>query len=245
MILVDDRVGSVDLAGHLRHWGVRCEVTRLEFGDACFMGNGPRGLMPVGIEIKTVRDALSCMVDGRFSGHQLPGLVRTYEKVWLVLEGYIYPRHSDGILQIGKPGKREPVDVGARRFMYRDLDNWLTSMEVCAGVKVRRTMDRAETARALVDLAGWFSKPWDQHHAHLAFDDSGPDVALLVKPGLVRRVAAQLKGIGWGKSQAVAQRFRTVEEMVAATPAIWQSIPGIGNKLAWECYNALRSVGYR
>lgn len=240
MILVDNRTGSKDLAGYLRHWGVSCEVTRLDYGDAAFPGNGPQGPLYIGIEIKAITDALSCMTDGRFSGHQLPGLVRTYDRTWLVLEGHIYPRYSDGILQVGTPGKRKPVGFGRRCFMYRDLDNWITSMENCAGLRVRRTVDRVETARFIADSYGWWSKEWSEHKSHLAFDESGPDAALLVRPSLLRRIAAQLPGVGFGKSGAVASKFRDVEHMVQAGVGEWQEIDGIGEVLAKKCWGALR-----
>jgi ERCC4-type nuclease len=240
MILVDDRVGSADIAGYLRTWRVPCELTRLEFGDAAFIGNGKNGPVAIGVEVKAVRDALACMTDGRFAGHQLPGLMRTYERIWLILEGYAYPRFSDGVLLSGKPGHRDAAELGARRFMYRDLDNWLTTMEICAGVRLRRTADRMETARVVADIHSWFSKPFDEHKAHLAFHEDGPDVALLTKPSLIRRVAAQLPGIGWGKSMAVAARFGTVESLLAATMEDLMSIPGIGEKLAWEIWHAFR-----
>ena len=51
-------------------------------------------------------------------------------------------------------------------------------------------------------------------------------------PNLVRRVAAQLEGIGWEKSAAVATRFATVLDMVVATEKEWQAVPGVGKTLA-------------
>ena len=240
MILVDDRVGSRDIAGYLRTWGVPHELTRLDYGDAAFEGNGPDGPLYVGVEIKAVRDALNCMTDGRFAGHQLPGLVRAYDRAWLVVEGFWYPRFADGVLLSGKPGRREPVALGRRQFMYRDLANWITSMEVSAGIRGFRTSDRIETARFIACLASWWGKDWSDHHAHLAFDRSGPDVALLVKPGIVRRVAAELPGVGWKKSGSVSARFKSVQELVAASQEDWAEIPGIGDVMAQRIYESLR-----
>jgi len=243
MILIDDRTGSIDLAGYIRHWKVPCEVTRLQFGDAAFAGNGPEGDTYVGIEIKAVHDALSCIGDGRFAGVQLPGLLGSYDRVWLVVEGQWYPNFSDGILRIEsvRSHRTKELSFGARRFMYRELDHWLTTMEVRAGIRVRRTRDRRETARVIVDLFTWFSKPWADHRSHLALHEDLPDKAIFIKPSIIRKVASQLPGIGWGKSQQVEAKFRTVERMVSATPAEWSTIPGIGDKLAWTCYQALRS----
>lgn len=239
MIYVDDRIGSADLIGHLRHWHVPCQLARLDFGDAAFGGNGPDGPVSIGIEIKKVHDALNCMADGRFAGHQLPGLVQDYDRVWMVVEGWYSADFSTGVLLA--PGqRRRDLAIGARRFMYRDLDNWCTSLEMCAGVRVRRVGDRVETARVIADIFGWFQKDWDEHHSHLAIHDAGPDRALLVKPTLCRKIAAQLPGVGWKRSIDVAGKFVTTHDMVTARVDEWESIPGIGPGIARKVYDALR-----
>lgn len=241
IILIDDRVGSADLIGHLRHWQVPCAMDRLEFGDACFVGNGPRGSVSVGVEVKKVHDALQCMTDGRFAGHQLPGLVKTYDRIWLILEGKFTVDFGSGLL-LAEGRRRREYAHGSRRFMYRDLDSWLTTMEICAGVRSRRTTDRVETARVLADLHGWFGKDYADHKAHLALHVQGstPDVALFARPSLARMVAAQLPGVGFKKSQAVVRRFVNVREMAEATVEEWASIDGIGDVLAERIYQAIR-----
>lgn len=240
MILVDDRIGSADLIGHLRHWQVPCAIDRLEFGDACFTGNGPKGPVAVGVEVKKVHDALQCMTDGRFSGHQLPGLVKTYDRVWVVLEGKFTVDFGTGLLLADGGRRRGVVAQGTRRFMYRDLSNWQTSMEICAGIRFRRTTDRVETARFLADLHGWFSKDYADHKAHLAIHDQGPDVALFARPSLARMVAAQLPGVGFKKSQAVVGRLPSVQQMAQATVEDWMSIDGIGQVMAQRIYESIR-----
>jgi len=241
MILVDDRIGSADLIGHLRHWGVACEMERLTFGDAAFAGNGKDGPVAIGVEVKKVHDALNCMGDGRFAGHQLPGLVATYDRVWLVVEGLYRPDFNTGLLLAGGKRRRE-VAHGSRRFMYRDLDSWLTSMEVMAGIRVRRVTDRAETARVVADLYSWWNKGWGDHKSHLALHDAGglPEYAQFSKPPLVRLVAAQLPGVGFKKSQAVVARLRTVKGIADATADDWAQIDGIGDVLAERIYQAIR-----
>jgi ERCC4-type nuclease len=219
-------------------------MERLEYGDACFTGNGPHGPVAVGVEVKKVHDALQCMTDGRFAGHQLPGLVRTYDRVWLVLEGRFTVDFSSGLL-LAEGRRRKEISHGTRRFMYRDLDNWLTTMESCAGVRVRRTTDRVETARCLADLYGWWAKPFHDHKAHLALHTDAPDVALFSRPSFARMVAAQLPGVGFKKSQAVVQKFGTVVEMVNAEESEWATIDGIGETLANRIFNALRDTRTR
>jgi ERCC4-type nuclease len=240
MILVDDRIGSADLIGFLRHWSVPCQMERLEFGDACFTGNGAKGPLAIGIEVKKVHDALQCMTDGRFAGHQLPGLVRTYDRVWVVLEGKFTVDFGTGLLLADGGRRRGALSSGSRRFMYRDLSNWQTSMEVCANIRFRRTTDRVETARFLADLHGWFGKPFTDHKAHLALHDEAPDYAQFAKPSLARMVAAQLPGVGYKKSLAVVQKFGTVAQMVVANEDEWAEIDGIGEVLAKRIWEAIR-----
>jgi ERCC4-type nuclease len=230
------------LVGSLRHWHVPCELTRLDYGDAAFCGNGPRGPVAVGFEIKRVHDALQCMQDGRFAGRQLPGLVNTYDYTWLVLEGRFKPDFVSGLLLVDGVRRRE-LALGSRRFMYRDLDNWVTTMEICAGIKCRRTADRQETARFLADCYGWWTKDFHDHHAHLALhqDQGRPDAALFARPSVARMVAAQLPGIGYKKSAAVVKKFETVLEMVNANENTWAEIDGIGATMAERIVRALRT----
>ena len=237
MISIDDRIGSGDLAGHLRHWHVPCEVVRLEFGDAAFTGNGPRGPIAVGVEVKKVPDALNCMRDGRFAGHQLPGLVRTYDRVWLILEGRYTVDFRSGLLTTDS-GKE--YRLGTCKFMFGELDNWLTTMENCAAVRVKRTSDRVETARVLANLHNWYIKPYADHSAHLAIHSEAPDSSLFTRPSVARMVAAQLPGIGFKKSLSVVKKFGTVEGMINATVDDWAEVEGIGDTLAERVFAALR-----
>jgi len=62
---------------------------------------------------------------------------------------------------------------------------------------------------------------------------------LLYKPSLARRVAAELPGIGIGKSGAVADHFKTVRKMVEADEQEWTEVAGIGKTLAKKINEAL------
>lgn len=242
MLKLDNRVGSGDLAVYFQKWRTPLNLCRLEYGDAAFDGNGPEGsTIPVAVEIKRLRDALNCMTGGRFAGHQLPGLLANYRRVWLVIEG-IYSTDMDTGMLMERRGKRlVPVALGAQQFMYRDFNHWLLTMEVKAGVRVRRTSSRLETARFIQSLYSWWTvKTWEEHRSHLAFEDDA-DSEILIRPNLARRVAAQLPGIGWHKSKNVARRFPTVTEMVCATERDWLEVEGIGKGLARKITQALES----
>lgn len=233
---VDDRTGSEDLLPLLRKRGVPAELGRLEFGDISFIGNGPDEMpIAVGIEVKKVSDVLKCITDGRFAGHQLPGMIQCYQYAWLLMEGGIRPDMITGLLQSdGGKGYWHNASVGGRTFMYRDLDHWLMTMEIRGGIRIVKTKNRYETAQWLADLYHWWTdKEWEQHRSHLAPNDSGqPDTRMFIRPTVTRRIAAQLAGIGWDKAGKLAATFGTPADLLLATEADLQRVDGIGPKLA-------------
>lgn len=235
-MVVDDRTGSGDLMPLLRRRGCDAALGRMEYGDIAFVGNGPEGCpMSVGIEVKKVADALKCITDGRFAGHQLPGLVNGYNYPYLLIEGRYRPDMHSGLLQIsGNKGYWHDAVIGNRKFMYRDFVNWLTTIDLRAGCRVLRCYDRHETAEVIANLYHWWTdKEFDEHRSHLAFNESANDGRpRLVTPSLVRRVAKELPGVGWEKSAHVAARFTSVLDLAVAGEEEWRDIPGIGKTMA-------------
>lgn len=246
-ILLDDRAGSGDLISFLRHWNISCELTRLEFGDAAVEASGPISPCAVGIEIKKIKDCISSMRSGRFSGHQLPGLVRDYGAVWLVVEGYYGVDFETRVITVsGGKGKRIPLKMGRQSkayFMYAELDHWLTTLEVKAGIRVRRTGSRVETAAFLADMRTWWEKPWESHKSHLSLHvntqpaDAG---VLLIPASTTRKVFAQLPGVGWERSKALEDHFGTVACLVHTTEKELCTVDGIGPKMAKTILESLR-----
>lgn len=245
MIIVDDRAGSNRFPALLRPLGLKVVLGRLEYGDFSWLGEGPGGApVTIGVEHKRLDDLLQSITTGRFAGHQLPGLLQSYDHTYLIIEGLWRPCPTSGLLQV-RAG-RDWVDQGrgARRWMYRDIEHWIMTMELKGGVIVRRTSTSDETARLLHALYGWWSKGWDDHRSHLVLSQAhainrSHDPALLSKPSLVRRVANELPGIGWDRSAAVASHFPTVLDMVLATPKDWAKVPGIGKTTSTRVVDAL------
>ena len=228
IILIDSRVGSKDLLPLL---GRDALLTTLEFADCMFVGGG-EGDMPifVGIEIKTIKDALSCIMNGRFAGHQLPGLVKEYDVVYLLLEG-LYKADGEGMLQVPAGRGWRAVRLGHRSFMWRDFESWLTSMENMGNVRVRRARDRKETVGLIRCLHKWWTrKDWGEHKAHLVPNKAHS--VLGVKYSLKRRIAAQLEGVGETRSGEVARHFPDIGAMLAAGVEEWQEVKGIGKVTA-------------
>lgn len=152
----------------------------------------------------------------------------------------------------GSQSKWSPYQLGQRRFMYRDIDNFLTSMEIMGGVRLRRVANRSETAFLIADLYGWWSKEWEDHHAHLGFDESSrPDAIFLRKPSLVCEFASRFPGIGWKRAHEVEKAFQTIEMMVMASPEEWAEVRAgkanarIGMSIARTIWQGIRTPFWR
>lgn len=248
MIIVDDRAGSNRYPHLLSALGVKVTLGRLEYGDFSFLGSGPADApVTIGIEHKRLDDLLQSITTGRFAGHQLPGLVTAYDHPYLMVEGIWRPEPGSGILQIRSGKGWQDHGRGARRWMYRDLEQWLYTIEHKAGVSVRKTSTSDESARSIQALYSWWCRGWDDHRSHLAISQAhtitrSRDSALLHRPTLVRRIANELDGIGWDRSAAVAAHFPTVAQMMAADAKEWAKVPGIGKTIATRIVASLRGT---
>lgn len=230
MIYIDDRIGSKDLYPLLpKNSSV---LTRLEYGDAAFLGRGVDDLpVSIGIERKRLNDLLTSMTSGRLSGHQIPGLVSSYDIVYLVVEGLWRACPNNGILEHPRARGWCAVKLGARTFMAKEIWSYLNTLQVLAGLYVWRSGTARATAQYLANLYHWWnSKPMDAHKSHLA-----PHIACMSlntkKASLVQRVAAELPGVGFGKSKQIAKRFGSLMELVMAGEEDWRGIDGIGKTL--------------
>lgn len=231
MIYLDNRVGSKDLLPLLPK--NTAELTHLEYGDAMFLGQGiDETPITIGIERKRINDMLTSMTSGRLSGHQLPGLTACYDVVYIVVEGLWRPNPRDGILEVpGRNGWRA-VSLGARRFMCKELWSFINTLQLLAGVYVWRTGTARATAQWLTNLYHWHgSKPLDAHKSHTAQHIQYAQLSTK-QPPLVQRVAAQLPGVGFGKSKNISKRFESLLDMVLASERDWRGIEGIGKVLA-------------
>ena len=241
MLQLDDRVGSAELAEPLRTLGVPVEVTRLQYGDAQFLGNGPDGesTILVGVERKTISDLIQCVKDGRLAGDQLPGLVANYNSPWLVVEG-IWREGDDGLLQVYKGRTWDSHRVNPiTATQIRRVLLWLRSQ---AGFETIQTASRSDTVVFLRDLYQWWQKPWDEHTSlHQRHKPAKTNQWGLVVP-LPQRMLEELDGMGEVKAAAAASMFSFSDLLNAESPRIWQEIEGVGKALARKFYEQMQSL---
>ena len=230
-ILVDDRAGSRELKNYFHPFGVIVQLSRLEFGDLAFAGNGPEGMLSIGVERKTISDLIQSMETGRLQGHQLRGLLKTYDVTYLVVEG-IWRPGPGGELEIchGNGGWRSGL-FGKRLTLYEGVDNFCTSVELC-GVKIRRTANPTETAKCVVDLYRWWEKDWEAHksprdiYAPVAPESTSVRLIHPDPPNLVVRMASQIEGIDL-RAWQVGKFFPNAVSMVSASVEEWMQALGI------------------
>ena len=232
MITIDDRTGSVELHPLFPHG--MSEVGRLQFGDMSWLGNGPDNTpWMVGVERKTIHDMVSCIKTGRFSGHQLTGLLNTYNTVYLVVEGMFRPNPKTGVLETWRRGGWSAMYHGKQPFLYSMVAGYLASVTNMCGVVVVRTSTDAETVHAVLALYHWWvDKAWEEHSAHQSFYTPPRKRTVRVKPPLVAKVASQLDDVEWVRAHRIADRYRSVVDFAHATREELMSIDGIGKVLA-------------
>lgn len=220
-------------------------------GDCLFSGiNELEQPIAVCIERKKLGDLLSSIHNGRYM-HQLQIAHENGADVFVLIAelGEIRSSPEDGMIEYRRwefntvkgRNKSRHVWVQAQpATSYSMLDQFLTELDWLAGVIVKRTTDVHETAAVIKALWSNFQTKPSDHMALNKFFKAPPPVAQLVKPSLLRRVAAELPDIGWERSKDIEKHFGTVQEMVNASILEWKLIPGIGDKISRHIVQSLR-----
>ena len=240
-INIDDRSGSANLFPFFPK--NTAKLTHLEYGDFSFIGNGPDGIpITVGIERKAIHDALNSMSSGRMQAVQIPGLIASYNVIFIIIEGIYRPDPDNGIIQIYRAHKWMPLEHGKRRWMYTELQHFLTTLTMICNFHVERTSREEETAKLVLSLYQWFTKKeWSKHKSHLAMrSEQLTNVATIYRPGIVQRMARQIDGIGEDRCVEVGKVFKTPREMCNAEEKDWLKIPKIGRVLAKQTVETIR-----
>ncbi|MDD4984388.1 MAG: helix-hairpin-helix domain-containing protein [Dehalococcoidales bacterium] len=239
MIQIDNRTGSKELFPLFPRGSAR--LTRLEYADLSFMGIGEDSAVAVGVERKRIGDFINSMATGRLSGHQLRGLLNSYHYVYLVIEGIFRANPSNGMLEVWRRGGWTEYLAGRRQFMAKDIWAYMNTLEIVCGVHCYHCAQPTDTVHYVLALHQWWAKEYEEHRSHLA-PNTGRDVQLL-KATVVRRMAAQLDGVGWERAKAIDQVFGSMEALVRASEGELREVEGIGKKLAASIVNQLHGGG--
>ena len=216
--------------------GYGAKEENLHFGDYAFMGNGPDGKVLVGIERKSITDLINSIISGRLSGHQLPGLTKTFEYPYLLVEG-IWKLDYEGRVMI----LRGPNNWATHNILGAALWNYFNTITWFARVVVVRVGTPTETISWIKAAYNWWMKEWEDHDAlqdaRIRLRAAGPWGTPL---NLTTRMAAQLDGVGVKRAIEVARQFPSPRSMVNADENEWLEINGIGRKLARESVKACK-----
>lgn len=238
LLQIDNRIGSKELSPYI---STPHELTRLQYGDVCFMGNGPDNLpWSIGIERKTIMDLVSSMITGRLSGHQLIGLLNCYNKVYILVEGLWRTNPRSGLLERRVRSAWTPVELGARRIMAKEVINYLNTLMVFCGVSIWQTSGLKQSGHWISSVYSWWQKPWEKHTSYAQFHVQAPPLAYLTKPSVFHRMVKELTGVGWERGNLLTEKFKNLQELMTASMEQLQEIPGIGKKLAGSIIKELK-----
>lgn len=207
--------GSREFHRPLRKLGVPCKIAQLRFADFSFTGHGPTGLVRVGVERKRVSEITSEVDYKRFKGHQLPGLIRSYDFVYVVVEGDVRVDPRDGLLMAGKweagYGDRVMYETYQKRLctLYTKIGSVRDGDHACR-VMVWLTKSKIETRHYLHALYGWWQKQWADHKSAYQVEEQKTETAILDSRTWERQIYAQWPGVGWVRSKYFVHAFPTV-----------------------------------
>jgi ERCC4-type nuclease len=231
MILLDDRGGAKGRAdkdyypGRLKSMIPNSELTRLETGDVAFLGVNN---LTIGIELKKVTDALSCIYSSRLADTQLPKMAEAYDVRYLIIEEPYRAEPTTGVLQRWKafPSQKEvqcgrwyDAHGGRNRVMYSTFELWLHTMSELGGARLERSNGIEETASLITTLHTWWNR--EDHRSFNVMQEVQGSAAALSRPAMLRRMLALLPRVGWERSAELSRRFHSVREMVEAKPEAW------------------------
>ena len=245
MLLIDRREGSHDLVKPLLAMGLPIEEVTLDFGDIAFTGRGNGGKpVEIGVEFKTLSELCSALRTERLTGHQLPGMRKTFDYSWLLIEGELMFNPKGQLLRPSKFRSRKPKlmegSIGISEFNKR-----LLGLHISGGLTPWMTRNRAETLQWIAALyRTWTDKDLNQHDSH---------IGMYVAPTLVpisdeRQALCRYPGVGMAVSKAAIDKFKTVRRASNATVHEWAGLQTIdragksrkfGEKMARRVVNFL------
>jgi ERCC4-type nuclease len=253
-IFVDYRKGSIELLPSLTRLGLPAVKRALPVADFTFRGNGPTGSTRIGIERKTITEMAGCVQDDRFTAGQLPKMLRRFGP-WshVIVEGMIRPGPQGQLqrmelIQEYQDGRQlitwRDIGYGGEGHSYSHFMRFISTLRNRVGVIIIFSGSPIETCYLLHAMYNWWQKRWNDHKSTYKVREFKPGRAILEDQTLTRRLAAQLPGIYWTRSRAVAAHFGTPRAlgyaMWRAQPAAWTEVTGIGKGIATNLCRVFR-----
>lgn len=224
MLFVDDRDGSKDVYKSLDRAKLPVDLVRLEAGDIYFVGRGVNGApLNIGIEHKTISDAVGSLKSGRLQGHQLmmmraaePGEKPAFDHCWLLLEGDLIYDNKGMLQRRTAGGRHKPIGMTVDEFYKR-----LTVLHLCGGLNWVLCPLRRDTVHWITAFYHTLTdKDLDKHKSHLAIYQA----PTLVPLSQFRSTMATLPGVSGKTSIAAERKFRNHEGKPSIRRAINASV---------------------
>ena len=185
----------------------------------------------VACERKKIGDLCQCINDGRFLQQMIVCREYQVEHLILILEGRYRRNPDDGLLEVPvwsinpRTMRRAEIWQPVRpAMMFSRFDQYLTELARDVGIIIKHTEDVRGTADVIQALYTNFQTPQSGHQSLKSIYKPPMPAVALVRPSLVRRIACELDGIGWEWSKIVADRFRSVREMLSADVTDWAEL---------------------
>ncbi len=244
-LYIDKRAGSKELV-NLKYLQPIAELGWMDSADAFFIGNGPKGKVAVGVELKSIPDLLSSMGTGRLQGvetGQAVRMLREYDVCWLLYYGEYRAGPRNRLLQVKTKRGWKKHQVGKRDVPIGYLEAFLLGL-VEVGFRVKHVNEFKDAGLWLRILYDWRMKPWDKHKSFQTFN-SARQISPLpgMDEGVLRRarVAKELlPNLGYKRGIAAGKYFRSIKEMINASPEEWMKVDKVGKVLAKAVTKAVK-----
>lgn len=245
LILVDERVGSRELLSRIRALGTDAELAGKLDADFQFMGNGEDGAVLIGLERKTITDLFDSMRSGRLAGHQVGTMMRTYDVLYLIVEGYWRRGRGTGVVEV-RNGEWRAARGNVR---YSEVMRFLASLRELGNIRTWRTADEEETSAYIVEEYAWWQKEWSAHRtAQTIYSaDTGQPKGRRThmfrhEASLVEKWLVQLPGVA-DRAGELARHFSSARDLADADEDRWCEIKGlrIGRKTAAKIVEAINN----
>lgn len=205
-LLVANESGSKELVKPLQDMGLPAHAVThsvLPFGDVAFMGRGEGGApLYIGIELKKVGELVTSLRTKRLQGHQLLGLIKDFDRRYLLIEGDFHHDESGRATEFRGKGRPRPMHGAPNAVTF---EQEILNIQTRGGCWVRHTTTRRDTLRfILACFRYWTDKDLDEHKSHLAVYAPDLDKGLLTPPSDFRKaLQVLLPGVGFAASKHI------------------------------------------